>query len=70
MSVFYGELRVFTFVSLNPDDKAKRKRVSLGTIYCEFEQSKSKLEEFRRANLDVCNPKEVFAEFIYRELFD
>jgi len=70
MDTLYGELRFFTFVSLNPDDKSKRKRVSLGTAYCEFDHARERVEEFRRANSGVCNPKEVHAEFIFREYID
>jgi len=65
-----GVLQFFTFVAIKAGDGLKHKRVGLGSIYCSFEESKSKLEEFKHDNADVFNPRNVHADFTFREYVD
>ena len=67
MSHFYGQLVFFTFVITKEGDKRTHKRTRLGSVWCDYSECQDKLEEFRAANLDIFNPKEVHARFAYEE---
>ena len=61
-----GQLFFFTRVELVIEDKMVRRRVRLGSVWCEQPECNEKLEEFRSVNHWV-KSNEIFAEFVYRE---
>lgn len=67
MSHFYGQLVFFTFITTNHGDEITQKRTRIGSVWCDYSECESKLEEFRQSNLDVFNAKQVHARFVYEE---
>jgi hypothetical protein len=63
----YGQLVFFTFIATKQDGEAQHKRVRLGSVWCEREEAREKLEEFRAANKEAVSSREVHGRFVYEE---
>jgi hypothetical protein len=63
----FGQLVFFTFIATKQGDETRHKRARLGSVWCDYQSCREQLDEFRAANMDTFNPKEVHARFVYEE---
>lgn len=64
-----GALSFYTYL-IRDMDKGQHKRLTLATIHCKFGEVHTITEEFKLANADVLNARNVHAMFTFRQYIE